>query len=362
MYITSSKKHGALRVIVILFICAVVFAGAQNLLTPKYMESLWEGAMIREYYGSEHGNQVVFLGDCEVYENFSPVTLWEEYGITSYIRGGPNQLAWQSYYLLEDTLRVETPDVVVFSVLAVKDDKTESEAYNRLNIDGMRLTPSKLGSIKASKTEDETILSYLLPLLRYHDRWDELTAEDLRYYFRRDRVTHNGYYMRTDVKPVTVIPDGPRLKDYTLPERSMGYLDRIRALCEEHGVALVLIKAPSIYPHWYDEWDRQIEDYAEKHRLLYVNMLKSTDEAGIDFQTDTYDAGLHMNKDGAEKLSRWFGAKLKGRFELADSRANERLAAVWERIVKDYDAMAQAQLNDISETGKVNTFTYVRSK
>lgn len=30
---------------------------------------------------------MIFIGDCELYENISPVTLWEEYGINSYIRG-----------------------------------------------------------------------------------------------------------------------------------------------------------------------------------------------------------------------------------------------------------------------------------
>ena len=39
-----------------------------------------EGAMIAEYYDEEKDHDVVFIGDCEIYENFSPITLWEEYG------------------------------------------------------------------------------------------------------------------------------------------------------------------------------------------------------------------------------------------------------------------------------------------
>ena len=44
----------------------------------------------------------------------------EKYGITSYIRGSAQQLVWQSYYLLEETLKYEKPKVVVFNVLAMK--------------------------------------------------------------------------------------------------------------------------------------------------------------------------------------------------------------------------------------------------
>ena len=355
-------RAGVLKLCVGLAVFALAFSGVQNLLVPKYMTSLWEGAMISEYYDADHGNQVVFLGDCEVYGNFSPVTLWEEYGITSYIRGGPNQLIWQSYYLLEDTFRHETPDIVVFSVLSVKDDKRESEAFNRLNIDGMRFSTSKLKAIRASMGDDESMLSYLLPLLRYHDRWDSLSSEDLHYYLKRDKVTHNGYYMRCDTKPVEVVPGAPRLKDYALPERSMDYLDRIRLLCESKGVELVLVKAPSIYPFWYDEWDRQITEYAGKHGLRYFNLLGSSDEIGIDYSTDTYDAGLHMNKTGAEKVSMWFGARLSEAYGLEDKRQDRGAVAVWDVIVSDYESMALAQQRDIEEKGEVSTFTYERSR
>ena len=33
-------------------------------------------------------------------------------------------------------------------------------------------------------------------------------------------------------------------------------------------------------------------------------------EIGIDYNTDIYDAGLHMNLSGAEKLSVWLGRLL----------------------------------------------------
>ena len=51
----------------------------QALLIPKYMESTQEGALIGEYYANAGGNEVIFIGDCEVYENFSPITLNMEF-------------------------------------------------------------------------------------------------------------------------------------------------------------------------------------------------------------------------------------------------------------------------------------------
>ena len=55
----------------------------QKLLMPKYMGDIKEGALISEYYAQEKDFDVIFIGDCEVYENFVPVVLWENYGINS---------------------------------------------------------------------------------------------------------------------------------------------------------------------------------------------------------------------------------------------------------------------------------------
>ena len=184
--------------------------------------------MVEEYYQETTDHEVLFVGDCEVYENFSPITLYEDYGITSYIRGSAQQLTWQSYYLLEDALRYETPKVVVFNVLAMKYNEPQSEAYNRMSIDGMKMSSSKIGAIQASMTEEEHMLDYIFPILRYHSRWSDLSAEDVKYMFHKDKVSHNGYYMRVDVRPVDGFPEPEKLSDYTLGDKAMEYLDKMR--------------------------------------------------------------------------------------------------------------------------------------
>jgi len=300
------------------------------LFMPKYMTDIQEGAMIAEYYKEETDHDLVFIGDCEVYENFSPDVLWNEYGIVSYIRGSAQQLIWQSYYLLEETLKYETPDVVVFNVLSMKYAEPQSEAYNRMSIDGMRLSASKWGAIQASMTEEENALSYLLPLLRYHSRWNELSKEDLTYLFRRDIVTDSGYLMNVKVKPAANVPPGKPLADYQFAPLCYEYLDKMADLCEEKGVELVLIKAPSLYPYWYEEWEVQMEEYAAERGLHYINFLELIEETGIDFETDTYDSGLHLNLYGAEKLSHWFGEWVQENCDVPDRRGQEPYQAVWD--------------------------------
>lgn len=341
----------------IIRICAalMILTLLQMLLVPKYMEKSPEGALTGEYYAEAGNHDVIFVGDCEVYENFSPVTLWQEYGITSYIRGSAQQTIWQSYYLLEETLTYETPEVVVFNVLSMKYDTPEStgrqsrrEAYNRMTLDTMRWSKSKWNAILASMTEEErqweSIATYLFPVLRYHDRWSQLTAEDFTYWFHRDTVSHNGYLMQTGVKPYQAAYAEPPLADYKFGENSWYYLEKMTQLCEDHGIQLVLIKAPSLSPKWWPEWDKQIADYAAEKDLLYINMLPFQEKIGIDWSRDTYDAGLHLNVSGAEKASAWFGWILAEKCDVPDRREDAALAAIWEEKRLRYETEKKEKL------------------
>ncbi len=329
----------------------------QLLVVPKYVGAMRDGSLVEEYYNETTSHDVIFIGDCEVYENFSPVTLWEEYGITSYIRGSAQQLIWQSYYLLEETLKYETPKVVVYNVLSMKYGEPQNEAYNRLTLDGMRLSATKLKAIEASMMKDESVLTYIVPFFRYHSRWSELNEDDFRYAFGKSRMSHNGYLLRMDVKPGKKAPIPEILPDYTLSDVCYNYLDMMKDLCKENGIELILIKAPIIYPHWYDEWDEQMAEYAEKNGLRYINYLKLMDEVGIDMSTDTYDSGLHLNVYGAEKLSRYFGEMLREELGLAGRRGDEELERVWAAKIDFYNQDKAAQLAELEKYGYLKSLT-----
>ena len=326
---------------------ALLLGVLQLLVMPKYIDNA-EGNLIGEYYVEAGDNDVIFVGDCEIYESFVPALLWEEYGITSYLRGSAQQLVWQSYYLLEETFKYETPKAVVFNVLALKYGEPQNEAYNRMTLDGMRWSASKIGAVKASMTEEESFVEYLFPLLRFHSRISELSRDDMRYIFERPTVSSKGYLMQTGIVPMEDTEEGRNLLDYTLPESAMEYLDKMRELCEENGSELILVKSPTNYwaYWWYDEWEEQIKSYAERYDLVYYNLIPLCEEIGIDWSTDTYDAGAHLNVYGAEKTTRYFGKLLAENHGLADTREDAERAAAWGEVVEEYKKLKSEREND----------------
>ena len=332
-----------LGVTAVLAIFAVIFTLANMLLQPKYMTDLEEGSFISQYYKESGNHDVIFIGDCEVYANFSPLEMYRQEGITSYVRGTSQQLIWQSYYVLKETFRYETPKVVVYNVNAMRYSEPVSEAYNRLTIDNMRWSADKIGIIQASMTEEEDFLSYVFPILRYHSRFDELTAEDIQYLFREEDNTWNGYQMHTSIKPVGTLPAKRVQASYAFGDICWEYLEKMRLLCEENGTEFVLIKAPSLYPYWFDEYDAQIEEYAQTHGLQFYNFTECIDEIGLDFSVDTYDGGLHLNLTGTNKLSAYFARILVEDHGMTDHRNDPEISAIYNEKLLRYDAEAKKE-------------------
>ena len=425
------------RGVSVLLVIALLL-GLQRLVVPKYVSEFAEGGFTAEYYRETMGHQVLMVGDCELYDNFSPAVLWQKYGITSYIRGNAQQLTWQTYYMLREALERETPDVVVVNMLELIYNEPVREEYNRLALDEMRWSKDKLEAIRASGMSDEHILDYIFPLLRYHSRITQLTKDDFTYFTGTGNVqrTPAGYHMRVDVAPYeedfteeefyeedieeeeefyeedieeeeefyeedaweeeesyeedieeepdeedteeesyiedaeeeeeefceeeeedfdeeadTSWDDEP--EDFTFGSKAMTYMDQITQLCREKGIRLLLVKAPSLMPVWYDEWEEQARAYAEKNGLDYINFLDLADEIGIDYSEDTYDGGFHMNVTGAEKCADYLGKFLSEEYGLKDMRGDADTAAVWEEKINFYEELKAAQYKELEEYGEL---------
>lgn len=349
MFKRKYSKTLYILIFLIFSIALLVFLG--ELFMPKYRSAIKEGALTGDYYLEKVPHDVIFLGDCEVFENFSPVTLWENFGISSYVRGSAQQLIWQSYWLLEEVFARETPKIIVYNVQAMKYSEPQKEAYNRMTIDGMPLSLFKLRAAVDSMTEGETLLSYVFPILRFHERWKELELEDFEYVFKKEAISDSGYLMRCDIKPMKMLPEPPVLTDYNISEKCFSYLKQMKELCEKNGSELVLIKSPSLYPHWYDEWDSQIEEFAISENLRYINFLNSFEEIGLDMSLDSYDAGLHLNVYGAEKLSLYFGKYLADEFEFGEHDKNTIL--LWDEKCSVYHARKAFQEEEFRELGYI---------
>lgn len=329
-------KTFAIRILCILIAVSLLWL-ITLLLVPKYIRNT-EGRLISEYYretdaGREHS--VIFLGDCEIYESFIPPLLFEEYGITSFVRGSAGQTLLQSRYLLEEVLTYETPEAVVLGVYGARYSKASREEYNRMTLDGMRTSRIKHLAVVGSLLEGESILSYYFPILRFHSRWQSLSREDV--FLRRDaQVSHNGYLLQTGVMPQERDPIPDEMTD-DLSDIALGQIRDIAELCGQRGIKLILVKPPvcSEKYWWYDEWDEKIKDISQELGIDYYNLLDHS-EIGIDMQKHSYDGGMHLNVYGAKRVTLYFGKLLSEKYLLSNMQDDVEVCEVWEDKIRDF--------------------------
>lgn len=357
----GTRSNFRLRLLLLLASFASFAAGVWllgKLLIPKYQGTVIEGNFTEEYYRDPTQHDLLIIGSCESYENISPMQLWRQYGITSYIRGNANQLLPQSFAVLMDALERETPRAVILNIMSLTIESQTREEYNRMVFDSLPWSIYKLEGIRETAMEGEHLAEYIFPILRYHARWQELDAADFRYAFGEKPLTSfQGYYLRADVRPAGEFPKERRKNSYEFPQRNVLYLDKIREECENRGIQLILMKAPSLYPAWEEPYEAQVREYAKRYGLPYYNFLELSDEAGLDMSRDTYDEGLHLNVYGAEKVADYMGKELIDRFGFPDHRGEPELDAYYGERLAAYDAEKQSQEEDFSEYGYIRRFT-----
>ena len=149
----SKRTKNAIGAAAVLAVFTVLLSFLTGLVMPKYSEDIIEGGMVSEYYRNAGGHDVIFIGDCKTYASVNPAVLFSEAGITSYVRATPDQTICQSYYLLEETLRYETPKAVVFEVNMMKSSEPAKEEYNRLVLDYMRWSGTKVRLLRDTMGE-----------------------------------------------------------------------------------------------------------------------------------------------------------------------------------------------------------------
>lgn len=332
-------KYIKIFLIVLVFFLLVIIFG--KLVSLKYINLYPEGSFISDYYKEENNHDVIFLGDCEAYTSFSPIVMYKGKGITSFVRGNSQQIIGQSYYVLRETLEYEIPKVVVLSVGGMRYNRGIKEEYNRLLLDKMRWSKEKIELIKYSMMKEENIFSYIFPLLRYHGRISELTKDDIDYLFKDEIVSHNGFIINKNIKPLETLPNKKVLDNYSFSDENISYLNKIVDLCNQNNIKLILVKAPTMYPYWYDEYENYIKDFATYNNLDYYNLINYIDDIGIDYQYDTYDGGTHLNLTGAEKLSIFFANVLSEKYNLPNH--------LEERVRIDYNKKYERYVKEINE-------------
>lgn len=287
---------------------------------------------------------VMFYGSSHVYAGVNIVDLWDDYGIAGFNLAGTMQTLWNSYYNMEETLKYQSPKVMVVDLygLLIEDEYYGSSNVIK-NVSSMRFSLNKIKNVWNSVPHEE-FLTYLASYPLTHDSCTELKQGNYD-----ERVNnlggewYKGYrptYAVTTYDTLPQIAAEPEAVEPTGKNRE--YLDKMVALARKHQIQLAFMVVP--YEGLQEDEQalyRWAQEYAEDNGVLFLNGNLHLEEMGFDPTAD-YAEASHLNYSGSCKYTAYLGRWLQENYALADRRGGQAWDS-WQKYSDSYAAYAQNQ-------------------
>ncbi len=312
------------------------------LLTPKWLENRWHPSKTNKsfYELEENSIDVMFMGSSVMSSAVDPYQLYNDYGISSYNLSIMQQPMAGTYFWLKETLRTQKPSVIVVEVKTAGRVSDKNEADARKSYDYMQWGKNKLQyAIEYCNFTPEAVLSeYLFPIAKFHSRWSDLTQEDFDFVLGDDNTYTRGFATLTSKANIDMEPINEEAEyvEDKYNKTNESYLIRIIELCRENNIGVVLTKTPD--PSWNGVKAKHVELLAKEQKVEYIdfNTEKMIKEINLDYANDGGDS-VHLNLNGAKKVTDYLGKYLSENYEISDKRKDERISAIFDAEMEMYN-------------------------
>lgn len=389
----KSKVTNLIKAVVFLIIGVVFFAIVQQIFIPAASQKRENADRTIDGLGKiEQGIvDVIFIGPSNTEYGVSPIHLYKNTGICGYSLATSGQPIGVAYWLLKDAFTKSNPSLIFLQagqLFELPNIDQNTVRWGHI-LENYPLSPFKFEMAKDYDTVPygNGMMSALFPIIKYHTRWTELTDDDFdlryggEYYslgeFVNGMVTGNTFttyesndkmadFLQQDTY-ITERVEGKTTSETLIPSfvsrqitdyATQSYL-KIKELCDENNAELVLYQIPkNISPQVGGEWTRemsnQVREFAQDYDLKFFDLQYDTD-VGLNWATDTCDAGTHLNIRGAEKVSDAIGKYLLNNFSVRQQSnpQYDGYAAKYDKIrdvaMLQSETDLQEYLNRISE-------------
>lgn len=318
-----------------LALCTILLVIIAILNSIFILKSDHRAKLIEGLYKSNDQYDVVLMGSSHMNGGIDPNTLWHDYGITSFNYATGGQPIDVTYYMLKEVLKKHKNPIVVVDIYYLGlTSEYGDEGYVSNALDNLRFSFNKIEAIENCVPLSDRI-SYLFPILKYHERWSELGENDLNFNIKQ-YYAQKGFEAGTDKygKDRTKVAKTSEIED--IPAKTKLYLNKIIELSKKQGFKLVFVNMPYDYndsseaSNWVKEPEKMINKVNQIAKINNIPFVNYNDEdkfkeINFDFKNDMNNIG-HLNIWGANKVTEDFGKFLKENFKLEDHRSDSKYA------------------------------------
>lgn len=280
----------------------------------------------------ENSFEVIGYGSSHMWRGMNPMEMYKKYGISAYNYGCNWQAINTTELFLKDSLRTQSPKVVLIETFLVNILRLNINMNNAPEIYYTRAIPEFNGKGQYLKQcfgdNKERYLSYYVPLCAFHENWINLSKAN----FLESADNTNFYetmgYLYTDgVTPLT-ISDPSTFEQRSLNDAAIASLDEIVSICQKNKIDIIFYTAPWAGVYSYGE---AMKKYAEENGCVYFNLFEYMDEIHINCETDFCDSG-HLNDSGAVKVADFLGEYIVNHYDISDMRTVK--GNIWEQNLR----------------------------
>ena len=303
------------KTVAFLVLLGLILYPVQKVMARKSLDRPWDMTnKVGGFYNEEDRFEVMYFGPSHAYAAFSPLAIWEETGVKSYVLATQQQPMWATYTYVKEALKTQSPALVVVEFrmafsdqeyFAEKDTITVSYAY----MDDLALSWDKVKLAGQSAPDWESRFGLLFNFMMYHSRWKEMHRSDFT--FRRSQVRdpYKGFVMLAPQETPQPRPPIETVGGTTpLLEKNQYWLEEIIKLCQEKGVELWLIKTPCNLELEEKPMLNTVKATAERYNVPFHDFNEDYYSMGLT-QDMFYDAH-HLDALGADRFSRYFAGVL----------------------------------------------------
>ena len=308
----GDKRKFFVKTVTFLVLLGLILFPVQKVMARKSLSGAWDMTnKVAGFYNEEENQfQVMFFGPSHAYAAFSPLELWEETGVKSYVFATQQQPLWATYTYIKEALKTQDLSLVVVDCrMAFGEQEYYDQGVTYSYMDDIPLTWNKVELALQSAPDLEGRLSTLFNFMMYHDRWSKLNRQDFT--FRRDqaRDPYKGYVMLSPQEKPMPRPAIETVTDRTpLLEKNRRWLEEIVRLCREEGVDLWLVKTPSNLELEEKALLNTVEDFAAENRIPFHDFNEDYEAIGL--SEDMFHDEHHLDVFGASRFTRFFARAL----------------------------------------------------
>ena len=304
------------KTLTFLVLLGVLLYPIQKVMARKSLEGAWDMTnKVAGFYNEEDQFQVMFFGPSHAYAAFSPLLIWEETGIKSYVFSTQQQPLWATCTYIREALKTQSPALIVVECRMAFGDKEyyaqgDDWGVTYSYMDDIPLSWNKAQLAWVSAPDLEGRFSALFNFMMYHSRWDRLTEEDFTFDRKQVRDPYKGFVM---LPPQQASQPRPAIETVTrsapLLEKNQYWLEEIIRLCREEGIELWLVKSPSNLELEEKAMLNTVEDTAQKYGVAFHDFNENYDSIGL--SEDMFFDAHHLDALGASRFTRWFARILE---------------------------------------------------